>query len=76
MSDPCSPTMPCTNLLQRAQLVQAVAVCRQECRAAVAGLEARLAEQKKEQEAALGRVNAALLAIAKRVGELAAAQGK
>ncbi|PRW56838.1 Peptidyl-prolyl cis-trans isomerase FKBP20- chloroplastic [Chlorella sorokiniana] len=58
------------------KMTEAVAVCRQECRAAVAGLEARLAEQKREQEAALGRVNAALLAIAKRVGELAAAQGK
>ncbi len=57
-------------------LTEAVAVCRQECRAALAGLDARMAEQKREQEAALGRVNAALLAIAKRVGELAAAQGK
>lgn len=51
---------------------EAAAVARQECRAAVAGVEARLAEQQRAHEAALGRVNAALLAIAKRVGELAA----
>lgn len=57
------------------RVMDAAAVCRQECRAAVAGLEVRLAEQKREHEAALGRVNQALLAIAKRVGELAAVQG-
>lgn len=58
------------------KVMEAAAVCRQECRAAVAGLEVRLTEQKREHEAALGRVNQALLAIAKRVGELAAVHGK
>ena len=79
VADPVLVLQPCQAMrlpLAFHPPAQAVAVCRQECRAAVAGVEARLAEQKKDHEAALGRVNAALLAIAKRVGELAAAQGK
>lgn len=51
---------------------EGAAAAARECRAAVAAMEARLAEVQKGQEEAMGRVNAALLAIARKVGELAA----
>lgn len=49
------------------------AVAVQESRAAVAAVGKRVDELREEHEAALGRINAALLAIAKRVGALAPA---